>query len=99
MTAEERRQRIAEAQAKDTGVGVRCPRCLVHAPGLKPRKVKMGTATGPASEAFTSFVDDENVSQSAQSPRRESGSVLRQYQCPVCDYAWSAAPTGATDSR
>jgi hypothetical protein len=98
MSAEERRQRIAEAQAKDTGVGVRCPRCLVHTPGLKPRKVKVGTTSGPhggglAADTGTPMTsehpvitDNPNVAKS----RRESGSTIRQYQCPVCDYAWSA---------
>jgi hypothetical protein len=99
MSAEERRQRIAKAQARDRGVGVRCPRCLVHTPGLKPRKVRMGTGRWMADRAlpYGDYAEGDAEDHLAEE-YRQSGSTLRQYQCPVCDYAWSAAPRGVTDS-
>jgi rubrerythrin len=66
----------------------------------------MGSASGPhggAVFADTGMSLDSEHSRITENPhmaksRRESGSTLRQYQCPVCGYAWSGAPSAATDS-
>jgi len=107
MSAEERARRIAEARANDRGVGVRCPGCGVHTPGLRGRRVRPAAVSMPGiSDQLTAAGDHGhyalNLSQPQSSPSVESLESTRRshrrprprfFRCPVCGHTWTADTT------
>jgi hypothetical protein len=91
-TPDEARERIAKARAADPGVGVQCPKCWVHSPNLRPKRVRYGMSKGPAGGGLTGNTPGLVHPDATASLHRGGSGVMRQYRCPVCGYAWSADP-------
>jgi len=95
-TGDELRKRIAEARAADTGVGVQCPKCWVHTPGLRAKRIKFGASQGPAGGGLVENTPGLVHPDTMVALHRGRGGSMLQYRCPVCGYTWSAeSDTGA----
>ena len=99
-----RRDRAAES--KRTAEPIRCPDCGTVTEGLKPRRVRLGTAqgpigvpgmnrAGPGSKSSQGAINDAGQGVAEKSQAGDTKFVLF-YRCPSCMTFFTAGQAGLT---